>query len=429
MMRRLHALRSRLPRGTAIWAALSVLFTLGLLTSIVDLTAAPQAELREANLTGQRVIIDAVSGQVSGEAPTGMAEETPFDVSNDETDEHPPEEAPPEEGAKTEPAATKPAEDAAPVSIDGQALRTTAPSAALPNPPQARDAIVLPPAPEITEGTTKQPLPRKGENGAAASNLYAKRFARQPDTAYVALVLTDVGFNAATLSQILQLPREVTVSFSPYALDPKPQIALMHNAGYETWGMLPVQTPRYPQDDPGPLGFVSGAKASEQTARLKSVLSATLGAVGLVLPPTENVTMKPDFLPILQEVEKRGLFLLSTHPERSIDSITTNKDIKAATRRADVILDSTASAAIIQSKLAGLRQQALQQRKLIVVATARPQLLAMLAEWFKTNPLGEVQLAPLSAIYAPDTPPPPPAEPEAKGGHGGGEKKKSGGGH
>lgn len=423
MPRWLKLPRSRLPRSTAIGAALCVLLGLGVLTSIADLTSVPEAELRAANRSGQRVIVDPETGAISG--LVRRTEEVPFEVSEEDS-------APePTVDAEEEPA---PSATENPT-VDAPALRTEAAAVTLPELASTRDSIVAPPAPEITE-LGREPLPKRGENHATASALYAKRFQRQEDMAYITLLITDAGFNAATLNQILTLPKEVTVAFSPYALDPAPQIALLHTAGYETWGMLPAQSARYPQDDPGPLGIIRGQDAKEQLKRLKRVMSATLGAVGLVLPPEEAITPYDDFAPVLKEIDTRGLFLLSTHPTRLLADITQDDALAPMMRRADLVLDSTESAAFIQSKLAGLPALARTQKKLIVLASARPQTLSLLRDWLASEPLGNgVALAPLSAMYGPDAPPPPPEAPAKDGGGHGSNgdaastKDDHGGGH
>lgn len=424
MPRWLHALHTRLPRATLLWAGLCLLLTLGLLTTLADLTSLPGAELRAANSNGQRVIIDPVTGTVSGTAKP--ADSQPFEVSEgEEIDSAPDSESSESSSAEPTQEAEVPAEEpvAAPAGApaDAPTLRTDAQKVDLPQSASSHESIVAAPAPEITE-TGKQLLPKRGEKGSTASALYAKRFQRQESTSYITLLLTDVGFNDATLAQILKLPREVTVAVSPYALDPKPQITLLHMAGYETWGMLPAQSSRYPQDDPGPLGLVRGQGDKEQLKRLKQVMSSTLGAAGLVLPPDEAFTEGEEFPAILKEVDGRGLFLLSTHPGRSVAQLTKDAAIAEHIRRADLALDGTESTAQFTSKLAGLKELAREQGKLIVVATARPHTVELLAAWLEDAGLGsDVALAPLSAMYGPDKPPPPPEPVE--------EKKSSGGGH
>lgn len=430
MPRWAHAIKARLPRATAIWAALCLWLCVGLGTTLLDIGPTMHEETRSANSLGQRTIIDAVTGLVASSAPADK-EAAAFEVAPEE--ESTPAPAPEAPQASVPPAAdtpqTPPAQPEQPapaITIEGPALRTEAIPVGLPDLPPTREAIVAPPAPEVTEQTDAGLLPKRGkEAGTTPSSLYAKRFQRhQEKHAYITFLLTDLGFNNAVLAPVLDLPKEVTLAFSPYALDPKPQIVLAHDAGFETWGMLPAQGSRYPQDDPGPLGIVGGQQEREQKERLHQVMAATLGAVGLVLPPDEVVTQQKDFARVLHEIDQRGLLLLSTHPQRSAASLSANTEMQKIIRRADLVLDSTDSTAFIQSKLAGLDALAKTQKKLIVVASARPHVVEALQAWFKKHPYtGQVRLAPLSAMYGPDNPPPPPedekkpAAASKKGGH------------
>lgn len=427
----------RLPARFLPWAIACLLLTVGILTTIADLTHRPDQETLTANSNGQRVIVDPVTGAVSGlqgagkeEAfEVGNAEESAHDTPGEPTDDP---SATPEATAEHPPAGAVPATTDSILPDSAPALRTEAEALPLPAIESSNESLVKPPAPEITELVKNgAPLPKRGDKDASTSKLYAKRFSRNEKTAYISIVLTDVGFNHATLAQVVKLPRGFTVALSPYALELPEQIALLRGAGFETWGMLPVMSDRYPQDDPGPMGLIGGMPADTQMERLHQVMAATLGAVGYVLPPNESLSAMPDFTAILKEIDARGLLVLSTAPGRAVEKLTSDAAQARIILRADMVLDSTSSAAFIQSKLAGLKTLAKKQGNLIVVATARPQTLALLAEWAKT-PLGNgIALAPLSAMLAP-----PPAAPEApkddaaesshdapekkSGGHGGG---------
>ncbi len=390
MPRWLRAPLARFQRGTLLWAGMCLLLGIGILSTLLQLMSVPAAELRDANHNGQRVIIDPVTGAVSG-LPQAKAEQ--FEVGAQE--DKPAPEAP-----------TPAAETTGQAPDDAAPLRTQPASDTLPHLEETHDSIVLPPAPEITE-LGAMPLPKRGDKNITAAELYARHYERQPKHAYISMVITDAGFSVPVLRQILELPHEVTVAFSPYALDPKPQIALLHTAGIETWGMLPVQTVRYPQDDPGPLGLLRGQPDAERKDRLMKVMSATIGAVGMVLPPDDALSNTDDFSSVLKEINARGLLVLSTQPSRTAQQITRDPTLQKIILRGDLVLDSTASDAFIESKLAGLRAMAEQQGNLVVLVSARPRTLALIADWVKQTPLGDnVSLAPLSVMQAPPEPPP-----------------------
>lgn len=416
----LQRARRRLPRGLLIWACLTLLFAAAVLISLSDLAGVPAAETIRANRAQQRVIIDPVSGVVSG---LGNTEAAPFDVAAPTTEEpHPPTEKPPVAEAETE---TPPPSEPAATSIAAsgmQPLRQDAATEFIPTVARDHDSLVNAPAPEISEKVGKELLPKRGEKDSMPARLYARQFARDPQQRLLSIVITDVGFSAESLDQILQLPGEISVGFSPYADHAADQIAALRNKGHEVWGMLPLMGKRYPQDDPGPLGLIAALHIKGALARLHTVLANTIGSVGLILPPDEQFTAAADLWgPVRDELFARGLYVLSSNLEQPVSNLGGDAKQQAMVRRADVLLDSTPGAAFIRSKLSGLRDKTVAQKKLVVLLSARPQTLALLAEWLKNAPLGDqAVLAPLSAIYLPDAPPPAPAAPAGE--HGKAEK-------
>ncbi|OYW13118.1 MAG: hypothetical protein B7X02_02800, partial [Rhodospirillales bacterium 12-54-5] len=280
------------------------------------------------------------------------------------------------------------------------------------------DSLVLPPAKEITEKTQDFLLPKRGEKDASAATLYAKNFTPKKDTKLVSLVVVDAGLNAQTLAQILKLPQGVTVAFSPYAPDVNVTIIKLHQAGYETWGMLPTMGANYPQRDPGSLGIITSLPPEENTRRLHQTLANTLGAAGMVLPLDETLSAHAaSFSPIIQEITTRGLLVLSTRTDVSMDTLTgKNKALESLIQSAQVVLDADATPAAIQSKLDGLQPMLNERASLIVIIPARPQMLTLIEDWLNHNGLGpSVEIAPLSAQYKQVAPEAPAADAKKEG--------------
>lgn len=407
--------------GPWLWVAFSVLLGLGTLTTLADLIALPQAETRRANASQQRLVIDPVTGMVAGlehedHPPSfdvgALPENTPATVgAHPETHE-----------AAKDPAPAPVAEESAPADEPLPAgltpLRTHA-ETPVGTVARSHDSLITAPAPEVTEKTADGLLPHRGENGVTPSTIYAQPFTHVPGKKRVAIVVLDVGISPGAVALLMDLPREITVALSPYTRSSTRVMEQLRNHGMETWGLLPTMTARYPQNDPGPLGLISAMPKDEQMRRLHGVMTATLGAVGFVLPLDETYSEKRDsFGPILKEIDARGMLLLSTHPTRSIPQLTTDTKLRAIIRRADQVLDPVPNEALIRSKLAGLPTSITADT--ILLSSARPQTLLILAEWLKSNPIGgELELAPLSALYQPDEAPKPPQAPaEEKGGHG-----------
>jgi polysaccharide deacetylase 2 family uncharacterized protein YibQ len=198
------------------------------------------------------------------------------------------------------------------------------------------------------------------------------------------------------------LPPAITVAYSPYAR-PEQNSEQLRLLGHEVWTMLPTMDARFPASDPGPVGLIPRLPPEETIRRTQQTLAAVVGSVGLILAPEETILLQKDaFAPALGEISKRGLLLLSTHPSRNIDQITTNAGLAESIRRADLILDPEPNESAIRSKLAGVITAAKEKGEYVVMLSARPQSLELLATWLKETPLdASVRLAPLSSIYQP----------------------------
>lgn len=245
-------------------------------------------------------------------------------------------------------------------------------------------------------------LPFRGDKNAAASTLYAKSFTPQKDHKTVSIIITDAGFNTQTLALILKLPHTVTVAVSPYGPEVTSTIVKLHQAGYETWGMLPMMGTNYPQTDPGPLGLIATLPPEEVTRRLHLNMNNTLGSVGMVLPADENLsTHAKIFVPMLEEIYARGLFILSLHASQSIERLAgKNQNMLSGIHHVDLVLDANATGPEIQSKFDGLQAMLVDHPALIIAVPAQPQILTLLNDWIAHNGLGpSVDIAPLSSQY------------------------------
>jgi polysaccharide deacetylase 2 family uncharacterized protein YibQ len=420
-----NRLSQRLPRPVLIWAVLTVLMALGVLSSIFDLAGVPARETMRANTEQQRVIIDPKTGDVSGlSAPADTA--AAFDVAPEEepAPEEPIAQEPEEEApVAVEPTQSKPS-SAKPTESSFTPLVLSRMEAPTPLVPRSNESLVSAPAPEVSEKVGDELLPRRGEKNASPSSLYAKAFIRQPDQHLVAIVVTDIGFHGELLQQAIDLPNAVTIGVSPYAEAAADQIGALRNKGHEVWGMLPAMGRRYPQDDPGPLGLINALTIKGAMARLHTIMATTIGSVGLILPPDETISAARDlWKPIMDEIDARGLYVLSTHATRTPKDLSSDANQQKHIRRADIIIDTLATDAVIRSKLAGITEATAEQPELIVLMSARPQALRLLDEWLKADPLaGKAKLAPLSAIYMPYQEP-------AKAPEGDGKEKADSGGH
>lgn len=429
----------RLPSVPSVlpWFLLSALLIVGATTSLKDLMHLPLSQTREANLRGQRFVANPMTGEILMEVRAKGAKGDGFDVAKpSEKPAEPPTEKPAStpETAPTQAAdanaSTSPAKPADASMADENLpastplLRTT-PSveAELTMPAHSKNSLVRAPAPEVTETVDGMQLPKRGDKDASPAKLYARPFRRNGKQVPLSFVVMDAGVDVQSIGLLMNLPPEVSVAYSPYARGNNYSEHL-RAAGHEVWTMLPAMSEHYPNDDPGPMGVIAKMPTEEITRRVQMVMAAVPGSVGLVMPANENIsTQKDGVLPILSEVEKRGMLLASTHPTRSLEQFTKDPKLSAILRRADLILDEDADESQIRSKLAGVLDSAMEKGEYLVVMSARPQSLNLLKDWLSVTKVdAPVVLAPLSALYQPKDAPEVKAEDE--GGHGSSEKKE-----
>ena len=416
---------------TGLWAVLNALLVGCIAVTFVSYLKVGSHEVKLANETGQRAVIDAQTGKVSIGSPRKASE---FDVGKGPVATSPKTDKP-VEGNTVE------AEDD--VDLSGlPTLRTEPLSTTLPE-AQAGRGLIPAPAPEVTDKTHGMPMPKR--NGDTSPfMLYSQRFKRSPDQKLLSFVVLDAGLSAQSLPLLLSMPKEVTLAFSPYAGNAQERIAKARAQGFETWAMLPSMTARYPQDDPGPLGLVATLPKEELERRLHEMMAETIGSVGFVLPPDETFSTKASaFSPLLADIDSRGLGVLTTHPTHSSKQVAGKS--KSLVGRSDMLLDPAPDAYEIEHKLAEIAPTLKTSDSMIIVLSARPQTLLILQKWLKDHPLeNPITLAPLSAQWLPKEAAPEAEAPAESGGHGApkeekkkepekksgsSEKKKESGGH
>jgi polysaccharide deacetylase 2 family uncharacterized protein YibQ len=429
----LAAFTARLPRGNVLWVILCVLLGLGAISSVLDLMHEPVREQARAAAVAQQLVFDAktatliVGGKPSAEAAkakdTPPTPDTSFDVADEDDatasakDTPPAAETPANADAATESAATaEPSGEPAETAGQGEALNTT-PAAALRPVARTDESLVPAPAPEISEKSEFGPVPKiSGDNSAA--KLYARRYHAKEGTMSLAIVVTGLGFSQEALAIALSLPKDISLSFSPYAPTLDKHIEVMRDGGHEAWVDIPTQTPDYPATDPGPLGLIASLPERDMQTRLLRLLAVSPGVVGGIFAPNETLSEFPSAIkPILTAFADRGLMVLFTEPERASSLPPIPQKLRA--RVVDAWLASSPSRALVNSKLAGLLAATQQDGTYIMALEGTPQMLRLLKAWSeKLPPVSPVKLVPLSALYAKHAEvKPPPKKEEAPKGH------------
>lgn len=262
----------------------------------------------------------------------------------------------------------------------------------LPNAPEA-DLIEI-------RGEGARPLPRKGEGGRTPLEVYARPAELVQGHAHVALVVTDLGLNrAGTIAAIRKLPPEVTLSFSPYAEELDQWMIRARRAGHEVMVGLPMESDRFPIEDPGPLGLMTVLPGDQNLARLYDVLSLFQGFIGVEVVMGDRFTQDPERLrPILSVLADRGLMILegSQNDRSAVSDVAT--ELRVTYAQSNVRLDTVMARSAIDARLKQLEDTARTQQAAVGRTTVNPAIIDRLSSWFVASQINNIKLVPLSAI-------------------------------
>lgn len=443
-LRRLGALKA--PQAGLIWIALTALLTLGVISNLVALSRVGTSERARAEAQDQRLVFDALTGELLTRAAGSSAAKAPsFDIA---PDEETPAEAPAEVETKTEAAPESTDEkppEAAPVIEAEPAAATAAESdvvadtaETLPALPVAEDipmpvmnasaeSLVAAPAPEVSAKTPQGLMPAISESGTRPSTLYARRFKPAEDALLLSIVVKNLGFSAQVMSIALSLPAPVSFAISPYAPDTEKIVQSARNGGFETWLILPTQTSDYPEEDPGALAVIASLIEQARETRMRQWLLRANGAVGAVLPCNESLSLFPDAMDAaVASLAKHGLALFSCDHARAkrIGNLPEEYPLRAG----DLAISAQANSAQASSTLAKLPAMLEEKGSAILVVEATPTTLRALKKFLSSlSEESKIQLAPLSAMYRDEAAEA--AKEAAAAAQAEKEKESSGGGH
>ena len=256
----------------------------------------------------------------------------------------------------------------------------------------ATGALPQAPIPGLFAPGPAGPLPIIAQDGRTPFQAYARPFASN-GRPKVSLVIGGLGLNArATQAAIVNLPPQITLSFSPYAEGLQGWIDLARAHGHEVLLETPMEPLDYPDNDPGPYTLTAGAPGPETAKKLEWILSRATGYYGLTnYLGSRFLADQKSYDAFMGAVRGRGLGFID-------DGTATQSGGGAPRASAERLIDDELTQGAIDQELLRLEANALQHGQALGSGFAYPVTLEKVAQWAQGVEQRGYQLAPASAL-------------------------------
>ena len=196
----------------------------------------------------------------------------------------------------------------------------------------------------------------------------------------IAICIDDLGEDLAGTGKAMALPKEVALSFLPFA-DATPFLAQRAAIrGHLVLAHVPMQALN--GSDPGAMGLKTGMTADEIARRLGWNLARVPGLVGINNHEGSRFTADAASLaPVMATLKARHLFFFDsrTGPESAVSQAAGAAGVTTAAR--DVFLDDDQRPAAVSAELEMLVREAKQSGVAIAIGHPHDATLKLLAKW------------------------------------------------
>jgi polysaccharide deacetylase 2 family uncharacterized protein YibQ len=233
----------------------------------------------------------------------------------------------------------------------------------------------------IREGSGSEPPALHGApNGRSAMRDSSDGLPLRTLRPVIAICIDDLGEDLAGTDKAMALPREVALSFLPYA-DTTPFLAeAASRRGHLVLAHVPMQA--VGGENPGPMTLKSGMAADEIARLLGANLSRVPGLVGINNHEGSRFTADAVALaPVMATLRARHLFFFDsrTGPGSQVEAAAHAAGVMTAGR--DIFLDDDQSAAAVSAELEMLAATARRTGVAIAIGHPHDVTLRLLAAW------------------------------------------------
>jgi polysaccharide deacetylase 2 family uncharacterized protein YibQ len=207
----------------------------------------------------------------------------------------------------------------------------------------------------------------------------------------IAICIDDLGQDLAGTDRAIALPKNVTLSFLPFA-EATPFLAQeAERKGHEVLAHVPMEA--VGPTDPGPMSLKVGSP--DTVALLSWNIARVPGLSGINNHEGSKFTTDAQsFVPVAEELAQRHLFFFDSRTIAGSQAIRVAHLFGVMSAGRDVFLDDTVTESAIEGELAELVDHAKKYGVAIAIGHPHPETLKILAAWLSQD--HGVKLVPVS---------------------------------
>lgn len=219
------------------------------------------------------------------------------------------------------------------------------------------------------------------------------------DTAFVSIIIDDIGHSLARGERAIALPAPLTFSVLPHAEYSTPLARLAAAAGREV--MLHMPMANNSGKAIGPDGLTTGLGHDEFVRLVEAALAKVPGAVGMNNHMGSLLTTRDTEMGWLMEVAKRrGLFFIDSRTTHETVASRVAQDHAVAQASRDVFLDNEPGVEAMDAQFERLVQKAISQGTAIAIAHPHDTTLQYLEARLPTLAERGIRIIPASHTIA-----------------------------
>ncbi len=213
----------------------------------------------------------------------------------------------------------------------------------------------------------------------------------------IAVVIDDLGLNAAATRAAIALPPEVALSFLPYGKGVAAQAQAAKERGHEILLHLPMQP--VGREHPGPEALTTDLSDDELVMRVQRAFIAVPGAVGVNNHMGSKFTADENrLLPVMQEIKKHEVFFLDSKTTSQSQALAMAHTQGIPVLGRDIFLDDVVTEADVRRELARLEAVAVERNSAIAIGHPHPVTLEVLRSWLAQLESRGFKLVPLTSL-------------------------------